>query len=108
MRQWLRNTEMKLTRPGDGTLTHSDKISLENVAVSFEPIRPTVTQFSPVGMPYNSDEHESFLKIRRVDGIPIKAGFYEFTTMSETYIVENRDEVGWHVLGPISVPAPQP
>ena len=72
-----------------------------------EPISPTVTRFRQVGMPVDPEEPTPFIRIRRLDGVSIKPGLYEYTTNGETYSVENHGAVGWFVLGRISSASPR-
>jgi hypothetical protein len=90
---------MKLSQPATGILTDAYKISPDKIAVLSEPIRPTVTRFRQVGVPVDPEEPEPFIRIRRSDGITLKPGLYEYTTMGETYSVEHYGEVGCFVLG---------
>ena len=44
----------------------------------------------------------SFMRIVALDGVRIKPGLYDLTTLGETYMVEKFGDVGWYVLGRIS------
>jgi hypothetical protein len=96
---------MKLTEPGKGTITRSDRTSAESVAVLFEPTSD-VTRCKELGSTDDPEEPTPFIEVWRDDGQPIKrnaqlgANLYELTTTTgERFSIENHGDGGWFVFG---------